>query len=91
MGETLFYIPNLIINMSANRTSKVGSVDLPDSNDDEVIEALASMRAITPSQVANRFDIKVSIAKKFLKKLHEDGRIRLETKNQSLKVYSMPG
>lgn len=64
---------------------------MPDPDDREVIETLAKMRAITPAEVANQFDIKVSIAKRFLKELHREERIKLVTRNRALKVYTMPG
>jgi ribosomal protein S25 len=60
---------------------------MPDPESQEVLDALFKIKAITPSQVANEFNIKVSVAKKFLKNLHEKGVIELIAQTNNLKVY----
>ncbi len=75
----------------APREKIIGSVDMPDINSKEVMGALQSMKAITPTSVATRFNLKISVAKKMLYKLEEQGKIRLAARSSNLKVYELTG
>ena len=65
----------------------IGSVDMPDINSKEVTGALNGMKAITPSTVATRFNLKISVAKKMLNLMEEKGAIEMVTRSSNLKVY----
>ena len=67
----------------------IGAVDIPDTNSDEVMGALKGMKAITPTGVASKFNLKVSVAKKMLSDLEENGTLELAAKSQNLKVYAL--
>ena len=71
------------------RDKIIGAVDIPDANSDEVMGALKGMKAITPTGVASRFNLKVSVAKKMLSDLEENGTLELAAKSQNLKVYAL--
>jgi small subunit ribosomal protein S25e len=71
------------------RDKIIGAVDIPDANSNEVMGALKGMKAITPTGVASRFNLKVSVAKKMLSDLEENGTLELAAKSQNLKVYAL--
>jgi ribosomal protein S25 len=71
------------------REKVVGAVELPDINSKEVIGAIRGMKAITPTGVASRFNLKVSVAKKMLDMMENKGLIRLVAQSSNLKVYEM--
>jgi len=71
------------------RDKIIGAVDIPDTNSDEVMGALKGMKAITPTGVASKFNLKVSVAKKMLSDLEENGTLELAAKSQNLKVYAL--
>jgi len=71
------------------REKIIGSVEIPDLESKEVLGALRSMKAITATSVATRFNLKVSVAKKMLKMLEEKRKIRMVTRSRNLKVYEM--
>ena len=69
----------------------IGSVNMPDINSKEVLGALQAMKAITPTSIATRFNLKISVAKKMLNKLEEQGKVKLAARSSNLKVYVMVG
>ncbi|MCW4049456.1 MAG: hypothetical protein NWE89_06930 [Candidatus Bathyarchaeota archaeon] len=71
----------------ARREKIIGSVDIPDSSSQEVMESLKKMKAITPTGVAAQFNLKVSIAKKMLSDLEDNGTLELAARSHNLKVY----
>jgi ribosomal protein S25 len=71
------------------REKKVGSIEIPDPNSQEVMDALRKMKAITPTGVAAQFNLKVSAAKKMLEQLENGRKIKLEASSSNLKVYSL--
>ena len=62
---------------------------MPDINSKEVLGALQAMKAITPTSIATRFNLKISVAKKMLNKLEEQGKVKLAARSSNLKVYVM--
>jgi ribosomal protein S25 len=72
------------------REKVIGAVEIPDITSKEVLGALRSMKAITPTGVATRFNLKVSVAKRMLDQLEDKGTIRLVAQSRNLKVYEMP-
>ncbi|MFC1802933.1 hypothetical protein ACFL0D_03085 [Thermoproteota archaeon] len=75
--------------MSRPREKIIGSVEIPDLNNKEVIDAISGMKAITSTSVATRFNLKVSIAKRMLNELEKKGTIKLVTRSGNVKVYKM--
>ncbi|MCJ7732289.1 40S ribosomal protein S25 [Candidatus Bathyarchaeota archaeon] len=67
----------------------IGSVEIPDINSKEVMGAIRSMKAITPTSVAMKWNLKVSVAKRMLSMLEEKKIIRLVARSSNLKVYAM--
>jgi len=68
---------------------KLGSVDLPDLSNDELMDQLGGMRAITPTAVAIQFNIKVGIAKRLLEDLRRNKVVDLVSKSHNLRVYAL--
>jgi small subunit ribosomal protein S25e len=72
------------------REKIIGSIDIPDSNSDEVMSALHKMKAITSTGVASQFNLKISVANKMLRDLEKEGILTLAAKSHNLKVYAIP-
>jgi len=70
------------------RNKIIGAVEIPDATSDEVMGALKGMKAITPTGVASKFNLKVSVAKKMLKELEDNGTLMLAARSHNLKVYA---
>jgi len=75
----------------APREKIIGSVEIPDLNSKEVIGAIKAMKAITPTSVAAKWNLKVSVAKRMLDMLEEKKLVRLVAQSSNLKVYEMVG
>ena len=67
----------------------IGSLDIPDPNNDELMEHFKKMKAITPTGVAVQLNIKVSVAKRLLEGLRRDKLINLVSRSHNLKVYQL--
>lgn len=66
---------------------KVGSIDLPDLKENELMTELSKMKAITPYQVASRYNIKLGVAKNLLSKMEQRGFIKMISRNGNMKIY----
>ena len=75
----------------APREKIIGSVEIPDLNSKDVIGAIKAMKAITPTSVATKWNLKISVAKRMLNMLEEKKVIRLVTQSSNVKVYEMVG
>ncbi|HIQ13759.1 MAG TPA: hypothetical protein EYH44_05210 [Thermoprotei archaeon] len=53
----------------------------------ELRNFILNQKYVTPSQVSRKGEIKISEARKFLRKLMEEGLLTLEVKNGDLEVY----
>lgn len=67
----------------------VGGVDIPPLDAKDTLGALKGMKAITPTGVATRFNLKISVAKRMLTTLEEKGVVEFVTRSSNLKVYKM--
>jgi len=67
----------------------ISSVNLPDLSNEELIEHLSNMRAITPTAIAIQFNIRVGMAKRLLEELRKNRVVDLVTRSHNLKVYSL--
>ncbi|MFQ6125414.1 MAG: hypothetical protein ACE5R6_12540 [Candidatus Heimdallarchaeota archaeon] len=68
-------------------TSHSRQLNLDSGNQDTVENDIVKMRAITPSTIANRYDIRVSTAKQLLQDMSRRGKLRLIINTRRLKVY----
>ena len=66
---------------------KVGSLDLPDLKENELMAELSKMKAITPYQVASRYNVKLGVAKNLLSKMEQRGYIKMVSRNGNMKIY----
>ena len=67
----------------------VGGVELPPLDAKDTLGALKGMKAITPTAVATRFNLKISVAKRMLTTLEEKGVVEFVTRSSNLKIYKM--
>jgi ribosomal protein S25 len=72
-----------------SREKIIGSVETLDLNSSEVMGAIRGMKAITSTDVAIRFNLKISVAKRMLNELERKGTIKLVTRSKNLKVYEL--
>ena len=77
--------------VGGRREKYVGGVDMPPLDAQETLGALRGMKAITPTVVASRFNLKISVAKRMLSQLEDKGIIEFVTRSKNLKVYKMVG
>ena len=75
----------------APREKIIGSVEIPDLNSKEVLGAIKAMKAITPTSVAAKWNLKVSVAKRMLDMLEEKKLVKLVAQSSNLKVYEIVG
>jgi small subunit ribosomal protein S25e len=59
----------------------------PDPKSEKIIGELKKMKALTPYEVATRFDLRLSVAKDFLKELEKHGVVEYVSGSKNLKVY----
>jgi ribosomal protein S25 len=62
---------------------------IPDINNMKVTDTLKGMKALTPSRVASRFNIRLSLANSFLKELEKRKMIEYVSGGKNLKVYKV--
>ena len=60
---------------------------LPDFNSKKVLSELRGMKAITPYTVASRFNLRLSVAKDFLKELERRKIVEYVSGGKNLKIY----
>ena len=60
---------------------------MPDINSKKVTDELKGMKVLTPSMVASRFNIRLSLAKTFLKELEKRKMIEYVSGGKNLKIY----
>jgi small subunit ribosomal protein S25e len=75
----------------ATTEKKMGSIDLPDLTEKELIVELSKMKAITPYQVASRYNVKLGVAKNFLSKMEQRGYIKMVSRNANVRIYRTLG
>jgi small subunit ribosomal protein S25e len=62
---------------------------MPDLNSKKVMGELKGLKVLTPSVVASRFNIRLSLAKTFLKELEKRKMIEYVSGGKNLKIYRM--
>lgn len=59
----------------------------PNMKGDKFANELKKMKVITPYSIASRFDVRLSVARGFLKELERKGMIEFISKSRNLKIY----
>lgn len=68
-------------------TSHSRQLNLDSGSQETVENEIIKMRAITPSMIASRYDIRVSTANQLLQDMSRRGKLRLTIDTRRLKVY----
>jgi small subunit ribosomal protein S25e len=71
---------------STTEKKSIGIVP-PDPKSKEVTDQLKKMKVLTPYTVAARFDLRLSVAKTFLKELEKQGVIEFISGSKNTKIY----
>ena len=66
---------------------KVGSIELPNLTEKDLMAELSKMRAVTPYQVASKYSVKIGVAKNLLDRMEQRGHIAMVSRNGSTKIY----
>ena len=64
---------------------------IPDINDKKVLGELKGLKVLTPSVVASRYNIRLSLANAFLKELEKRKMIEFVSGGKNLKIYKQLG
>jgi small subunit ribosomal protein S25e len=62
---------------------------MPDINNKKVLGELKGMKVLTPSLVASRFNIRLSLAKTFIKELEKRKMAEYVSGGKNLKIYKL--
>lgn len=62
-------------------------INIPNMEKEELIRELSKMRVITPYELASKYTMKISTAKKMISALKKKGFIQLVASNSNLKLY----
>ena len=62
---------------------------MPDIDNKKVMGTLTGMKVLTPYAVASRFNIRLSLAKAFLKELENRKMVEYVSGGKNLKIYKM--
>jgi len=60
---------------------------MPDINDKKVLDELKGIKVLTPSVIASRFNIRLSLANAFLKELEKRKMAEFVSGGKNLKIY----
>lgn len=74
---------------SETSRKKVAGIFSPNPRSKEVIDDLKKMKALTPYAVASRLDVRLSVAKHFLRRLENQGAIQFVSGSKNLKLYKI--
>jgi small subunit ribosomal protein S25e len=72
-------------------SKKSHGLTMPDINSKKVLGELKGMKILTPSVVASRFNIRLSLAKTFLKELERRKLVEYVSGGKNLKIYRLSG
>lgn len=71
----------------APTTKKTLGLTIPDINNKKVLGELKGLKVLTPSVVASRYNIRLSLANAFLKELEKRKMIEYVSGGKNLKIY----
>lgn len=66
----------------------VPGITPPNMKNESFINQLKKMKVITPFSVASRYELRLSIAREFLRELERKGLIRFVSKSRNLRIYT---
>jgi small subunit ribosomal protein S25e len=72
---------------AAPTAKKTLGITMPDINNQKVLGELKGLKVLTPSIVASRFNIRLSLAKTFLKELEKRKIVEYVSGGKNLKIY----
>lgn len=67
---------------------KLGSISLPNIDDESVVQEILSLKAITPYVVASKYNLRIGVAKQLLRVLEQRKLIKQVSGNAHLRVYA---
>ena len=70
---------------------KSPGLTMPDINSKKVLGELKGMKVLTPSVVASRFNIRLSLANSFLKELERRKMVEYVSGGKNLRIYKLLG
>jgi small subunit ribosomal protein S25e len=62
---------------------------LPDPKNKKVLDELKKMKVITPYSMASRLNLRISMAKQFIKKLEQQGTVEYVSGNRNIRIYKI--
>ena len=71
---------------AASQRKNLGIV-IPDVNNKKVLAEIKGMKVLTPSVIAAKYNIRVSLAKAFLKELEKRKMVEYISGGKNLKIY----
>ncbi len=72
---------------STREKKSIPGITPPNLKDEKLERELKKMKVITPYSIASRFDLRLSIARDFLKELEQRGVIKFVSRSQNLRIY----
>ncbi|PVX25075.1 MAG: hypothetical protein CW691_05670 [Candidatus Bathyarchaeum sp.] len=66
---------------------KTLGLTMPDVNNKKVIDELKGLKVLTPSVVASRYNVRLSLANAFLKELEKRKMVEYVSGGKNLKIY----
>ena len=65
----------------------VPGISLPKLKDEALTRELGKMKFITPHSIASKFNVRLSIARAFLKEMERKGTVSLVSRSRNLTIY----
>ena len=69
--------------------TKQKGIDIPDINDKKIISELSKLKVLTPYEISSQFNLKISVAKDFLKELERKNIIEPIEGNARIRIYQL--
>ena len=70
------------------KTKEIG-IFPPDPKNKKVLDELRKMKVITPYSVASRLNLRISVAKHFIKELEQQGAVEYVSGSRNIRIYKM--
>ena len=70
-----------------SKERKAVGIMAPDAKNDKIVAEIKKMPVLTPYAVATKYNIRISIAKDFFKRLEGNGAVQLVSGSHNLKIY----
>lgn len=72
---------------ASSEKKSIPGITPPNLKGDKFVSELKKMKVITPYSVASRFDMRISIARDFLRELEQKGMVKFVSKSRNLRIY----